>query len=260
MVVTMLEDIDFYRDNLKSEGVVVVKGVFDLPLIDRLREELEIAQTADLQSDIIRFDRGMVHNCMFRGNEMGQLLNHRSLNRYIMSLFCSNSIIYAYQSSSLLPNSGNYGSRVHVDSPRFIKDYITNMGVIIPLDDFTHANGATLYLPKSHILEILPESNYFYSNCSQLICSKGDLIFFNARLVHAAGVNNTNKTRHALTINLCRSYMRQRFDFCRMAEPSFMESLSDDGRRLMGYFVRVPTSLDEFYLPEDERLYRPNQG
>ena len=33
-----------------------------------------------------------------------------------------------------------------------------------------------------------------------------------------------------------------------------------DGRRLLGMNVRMPTTLDEFYLPPDQRLYLPAQG
>ncbi|MCI0562573.1 MAG: phytanoyl-CoA dioxygenase family protein, partial [Nitrososphaera sp.] len=91
------------------------------------------------------------------------------------------------------------------------------------------------------------------------ICSSGDMILFNARLVHAAGVNKTSRTRHSLTLNFCRSYMRQRFDFPRLVPPSIVDNLGLDGRRLIGMNVRVPTSLEEFYLPEEQRLYKPNQ-
>ncbi|MEZ5224997.1 MAG: hypothetical protein R2743_26135 [Ilumatobacteraceae bacterium] len=63
-----------------------------------------------------------------------------------------------------------------------------------------------------------------------------------------------------MTINACRSYMRQRFDYPRMIGPEIASSLSPVLRRLLGYDVRVPTSLEEYYLPEDQRLYKANQG
>ena len=54
--------------------------------------------------------------------------------------------------------------------------------------------------------------------------------------------------------------MRQRFDYPRMMTPEALAELGDVGRRFLGYNVRMPTSFDEFYLPEDQRLYRSNQG
>ena len=44
----------------------------------------------------------------------------------------------------------NYSRRIHVDCPRLIPGYVTNMGATILLDDFTEDNGATWFLPGSH--------------------------------------------------------------------------------------------------------------
>jgi hypothetical protein len=38
-----------------------------------------------------------------------------------------------------------------------------------------------------------------------------------------------------------------------------IQKLKNNGKRLIGMNVRVPTSLDEFYLPEKKRLYKSNQ-
>ena len=128
------------------------------------------------------------------------------------------------------------------------------------MDDFTEENGATYYLPGSHKKEELPREEDFYANAKRALAKRGDMIILNARLVHAAGINKTNDTRHALTLNFCRSFMRQRFDYPRLLEKEVIQGLGNDGKRLIGMNVRMPTSLEEFYLPEEERLYKPNQG
>ena len=54
--------------------------------------------------------------------------------------------------------------------------------------------------------------------------------------------------------------MRQRFDFVRMAAASgSLLLMSESQRKLIGYDVRMPTSLDEFFMPEGKRLYKANQ-
>jgi len=53
--------------------------------------------------------------------------------------------------------------------------------------------------------------------------------------------------------------MRQRFDFPRLMTQEQIDSLGKDGQRLIGMNVRMPTSLEEFYLPEEERFYKPGQ-
>jgi ectoine hydroxylase-related dioxygenase (phytanoyl-CoA dioxygenase family) len=245
---------------LDQDGLVVVPAVLDAAEVGTLRGELAAAIDEDLVRCPDVFDRGMVHNCMARGERMAALLDHPLLNAWLKALLGDSCILYAYQSSSVMPGAGNYGSRIHVDSPRFIPGYATNVGVIFPLDDFTEQNGATWYLRGSHLRAELPDETTFRAQASRALCAAGDMVVFNARLAHAAGENRSAHARHALTINACRSYMRQRFDFPRLLPQALIERLGTDGRRLIGMNVRMPTSLAEFYLPEDQRLYKPGQG
>jgi ectoine hydroxylase-related dioxygenase (phytanoyl-CoA dioxygenase family) len=247
-------------DILDNDGIVVIPSVLPLDQVAILRTELELAIAEDNNTQNDVFDKGMVHNCMVRGKNMASLLDNEVLIAYLDTAFSSTCIVYAYQSSSLMPGQGNYGSRVHVDSPRFIPGYATNMGVIFPLDDFTEENGATFFLKGSHKNAELPPDSVFIANASRALCSAGDMVLFNGRLVHAAGVNTTDRARHSLTINVCRSFMRQRFDFPRLMSVDDIDNLGSNGKRLIGMNVRVPTSLSEFYLPPEQRLYKPNQG
>lgn len=254
-------DINAHLEEIQKHGITIIKNVINHDLIEILKVELEQARTEDNLNINKTFDEGMVHNCMYRGEEMRRLLDNNILNSLISKLLNSTFIVYAYQSSSLEPGKSNYGSRVHVDTPRFINEHLTNVGVIFPLNDFTKENGATFYLQGSHLKEEIPNDNDFYKKAKRAICKKGDLIVFNARLVHAAGMNTSMTARHSLTINFCRSYMRQRFDFPRMYENEYKElQLTDNMKKRLGWDVRVPKSLKEFYLPEDMRLYKANQG
>ena len=63
-----------------------------------------------------------------------------------------------------------------------------------------------------------------------------------------------------MTINACRSFMRQRFDYPRLVPEALVNELGPVGRRFLGFNVRVPSSLEEYYVPEDRRLYKAGQG
>jgi ectoine hydroxylase-related dioxygenase (phytanoyl-CoA dioxygenase family) len=243
-----------------SKGYLVVRD-FDSPASCRLmRSELEYALTEDLANYADVFDRGMVHNCFMRGESMRNHLDSPRLREATDQLLCRNAIVYAYQSSSLAPGQGNYGSRIHADSPRFIPGYRTNLGYILALDDFTLENGATRVLPGSHFSPEVPLEDIFERESRSLTCEAGDGIFFDARLYHRAGVNSTDAWRHAITINFCRPFMRTRFDFPRLVNDApWLSRIGQSARKFLGYDVRMPTSLDEFYLPQDQRLYKPNQ-
>jgi len=256
----MINSLEAMLERFHRDGVAVISAVIDATMVAKLHSELCSAIEQDLQSYPNVFDAGMVHNCMFRGQQMASLLDCEEMNEFVAQILSPTFIVYAYQSSSLSPSSGNYGSRVHVDSPRLIPGYVTNLGAIFPLNDFTLDNGATYYLPGSQNLEQPPTDEEFYESAKRIEAKAGDLILFHGRVYHAAGINNTEHSRHSLTINFCRSYMRQRFDYPRMMNQQNIEQFSDNTKKLMGWNVRVPTHLDQFYLPESERLYKPNQG
>lgn len=242
-----------------NEGAIIIEKVLNNTQIKKLKTELVNAIQEDSKRYRNVFDKGMVHNCMARGINMALLLDNKVMNYWLGKLFSETCIIYAYQSSSLPPNQTNYGSRIHVDSPRFIKGYSTNLSIFFPLDDFTIENGATYYLPGSHKYPNIPTEKFFYKNAKRLCCKAGDMIVMNPRVFHAAGFNTTSNPRHALTINFCRSFMKTRFDFPRLVPKKYLKKLKNKGKQLIGMNVRVPTSLKEFYLPKKKRLYKTNQ-
>lgn len=204
-------------------------------------------------------DKYHMHDLLCKDLSFGKTLEDPRLQQLIEPFLGEYWIMYAYTSSSLPPNGDNYGSRIHVDSPRFIPNYPTNLGIIWALDDFTIDNGATYVLPGSHNTDIIPSEHFFKKKSIRLTCKKGAIIVFNARLWHAAGVNTTEKFRHALTINVCRCYMKQRMDWVRFIPENISNQLNAQARRIIGFDTRLPTNLKEFFLPDNERLYKPNQ-
>jgi ectoine hydroxylase-related dioxygenase (phytanoyl-CoA dioxygenase family) len=141
-----------------------------------------------------------------------------------------------------------------------IPGYISQIGIIIPLDDFTVDNGATYMLPYSFERVTPVTEEEFFKDAVRVLPKRGDLVVLNPRTWHLGGQNSTSMDRHAVTLSACRSYMRQRFDYPRLIDPEQVESLTPTLRRLLGFNVRVPTSLEEYYVPEDQRLYKAGQG
>ena len=87
----------------------------------------------------------------------------------------------------------------------------------------------------------------------------GDAILFNARCWHRGGNNTTQQWRHGVTMNICRNYMRQQFDYCKMLGDHTLKQLPEDVSKFLGYNVRMPENMEEFLLPPDERKYKPGQ-
>jgi ectoine hydroxylase-related dioxygenase (phytanoyl-CoA dioxygenase family) len=258
----MLPDPKLLQE-LTDEGVALVPAV--LPRQEAL-DLRTLLQTA-IDEDLARWcgapgyiDQWMVHNLMVRGEPFLMLLENPVLHSYLSPVLTDTCILYAYTSSSMPPKGSNFSRRIHVDSPRLIPGYPTNVGVLIALDDFNDDNGPTEFLPKSQWRADVPTVEEFESKCVRLYPKAGDACFFNARTYHRGGVNLTTRPRHAISLNVCRSYMRQRFDYPRLVTPELVDKLGPLGRRFLGFNVRVPTSLEEYYVAPEKRLYLSGQG
>lgn len=247
---------------LKTVGYCVVENYLSKSRCAELSEKLMATiDSYEIQGvDRSSQDRYHMHDLLCRDVTFAKLLEDENIDTLLAPHLGAHWVMYAFTSSSLPPNGNNYGSRLHVDSPRLIDNYPTNMGVIWALTEFTTENGGTQLLPASHHSPVIPDEDFFSRHAVTLECPSGSLILFNARVFHRAGTNNTQFFRHSLTMNACRSFMKQRMDWVRFIPEPIAHQLDDRARRIIGYDTRTPTSLDEFFVPDDQRLYKANQG
>jgi len=254
--------IDEYVFNMETIGYHVFDDFFDESMCEYLRTQLINAINTYIpynNSERSILDKYHMHDLMCKDISFAKTLEDPRLNQIIALLLGEFWIMYAYTSSSLPPKGTNYGSRIHVDAPRVIPQYPTNIGVIWALDNFTLENGGTYVLPGSHHTKLIPTQEIFQKNSVRVICKKGSLIVFNARVWHRAGENNTNEFRHSLTMNVCRPYMKQRCDWVRFLPKEITEKLNPLARRIIGFDTRLPASLEDFFQPDEKRLYKPGQ-
>jgi ectoine hydroxylase-related dioxygenase (phytanoyl-CoA dioxygenase family) len=246
------------RHRIETDGYVILPDVLDRSFVDRARRELAQAIAADTGRYGPRAERdyGMVMLCALHGGSFLDLFDNDRLVAPFSAVLGEEWIVYAYTSSSMPPGGGNYSVRIHVDSPRIIPGYVTNMGATILLDDFTEENGATWFLPGSHERADAPDEQEFYARARRVVAPAGSVFFFNARLWHAGARNSTSHWRHALTINACRPFMKQRIDIPRAMAGMDLTGVSDRVRQKLGFFSQPPASLDEYYLPPEQRSYR----
>jgi len=248
---------------METRGYNVIPGFLDGAHCERLKAALaraidEYAPRAASERSVL--DRFLLHDLLCRDLEFAKLLDDPRLQSLVAPILGEHWILYAFTSSSVPPGGTNYGRRIHVDSPRYVPNYPSNVGLIWTLDAFTEETGGTDVLPGSHHSPRAPSEEYFDRRCVQVECLQGSLIVFQARLSHRSGLNRSPKMRHALTLNACRAFMKQRMDWVRFVPKDIADALGPQGRRLLGYDTRLPTSLEEFFVPEGERLYKPNQG
>lgn len=267
--ITIIETKNLINENAFSvineiileDGVVVIKGLFDNNFIQELKNNLITC----LNEDELKYGKdykfyGMVHALMIRKKIFRFFLENKNIMNLMRCVLGHGAIVHAFNSSSIPPKKSNFAGEIHVDSPRYIKGYITNMVLTLALDDFTNENGAMEIWPKSFDLTEKPSIEEFENNRIILDDIKlGDAVFFNSRCWHKGGVNQTNSWRHAIALTCCRSFMKQQFDFTKMFKEEEAVEFSEAFRQFMGYYVRIPKSMGEFLLPQDKRLYKGGQ-
>ena len=86
------------------------------------------------------------------------------------------------------------------------------------------------------------------------------MLVFDSTLWHAAGANVSGRDRLALNHQFTRSYIKQQVDYVRALGDGKVLSQRPRTQQLLGWYTRMVTSLDEYYRPVDERLYRKGQG
>ena len=190
-----------------------------------------------------------------------EIIQYNPLQGIIDNVLGKTCIIHSFNGITLRPSLANpIQNAVHRDSPRFCRPYLLSLQVIVLLDDFTKENGGTYVLPGSQYLEEKPSDEYFYKNAVQIEGKSGDLVLFDAMLWHAGGTNKTNVQRRALTIVYSRSFMKQQIDLTKATKKAIIDNADTNLLRLLGFNVRVPSCIDEFNLPPEQRLYKSNQG
>ncbi|MEO8769688.1 MAG: phytanoyl-CoA dioxygenase family protein [Ferruginibacter sp.] len=255
------KQFDEIRLLIEQEGAVILRGIITKETAQKLKQDLNSSLDEDLQQfgDNYIF-KGMVHALMNRKKSFVELLDDKNILGIFRSILGKGAILHAYNSSSMPPALTNFSRSIHVDCPRLIPGYITNMGITIAVDAFTPTNGAMEIWPSSFTQMTAPSEENFVANKVDLDDLEiGDAILFNARCWHRGGINKTNDWRHAVTMNVCRAYMRQQFDFSELMGEEKIDTLSEDVKQFIGYNVRMPHNMEEFLLPADKRKYKAGQ-
>jgi len=148
----------------------------------------------------------------------------------------------------------------HRDFPRHLEGYLASVNALFAIDEFREDNGCTWVVPGSHQKPDVPAQEHCAGHAVPAVCGAGAMILFDSTLWHAAGDNTSGRDRLAINHQFTRSWIKQQIDYVRALGPIDWDVLPPRTQQLLGYYTRVVTSLDEYYRPEPERLYRRGQG
>jgi ectoine hydroxylase-related dioxygenase (phytanoyl-CoA dioxygenase family) len=155
---------------------------------------------------------------------------------------------------------GRFQRSLHRDFPRHLDGYVASVNTFLAVDAFTADNGATLLVPGSHQRAHAPDVEDMLAAAVPALCPAGSMIVFDSTLWHAAGENVSGADRLAINQQFTRSFIKPQIDYVRALGDEAVLRQTPRTQQLLGWYTRVVTSLDEYYRPADERLYRGGQG
>jgi len=229
---------DFEKE-FNENGYVIIDNVLNDNYIKKTLIELEIALKKEVEFV------GSVDYKFY-----GYVLSNAKYGSTFLELFDNDNVV-----NPMPPHKGNDASHIHVDCPIFLSNYILRMGVILPLVDFNELNGSPYFLEGSHKSEIKPSDDEFFAKAKRLNMKAGQACFFNTRVWHSGGINKTENWRHALTINICRPWMKQYIDIPRLIKDQDLSETSERVLQKLGFFSQPPTSYEEYYDLNRKRLF-----
>jgi ectoine hydroxylase-related dioxygenase (phytanoyl-CoA dioxygenase family) len=255
---------------LRHEGCAVVSGVMDPPFVEETRRRMY-----QVRSPIVA---AVGEDRLRRAGELGVL---RLMLRYD-PFFCrlleipemlavvdhtvSPTAILHLQNGFILPSFPRghvpevFQNRFHMDFPRVLDGYLASVNAMFAIDAFTADNGATLVVPGTHQRSSPPSQEYLRRQGVPVECPAGSMFVFDSTLYHAAGANVSGADRLAINHQFTRSWIKQQIDYVRALGDEVVRAQKPRTQQLLGWYTRVVTSLDEYYRPEEERLYRRGQG
>jgi ectoine hydroxylase-related dioxygenase (phytanoyl-CoA dioxygenase family) len=255
---------------LRYDGCAVVTSVLDEEFLTQTRHALYEAQGA------IREQIG--EERLARAGELGVLRLIACFHDHFLRLLelpealavidntVSDTAILHLQNGLVLPPfpegkvPSTFQTTFHQDFPRHLHGYLASINLFFAIDEFTVENGATIVVPGTHQQSEPPPNAYLEAGKLPVVCPAGSMLVFDSTLWHAAGANVSGRDRLAINHQFTRSFVKQQMDYVRALGDEKVLAQKPRTQQLLGWYTRTPTSLDEFYRPAEERLYRAGQG
>jgi ectoine hydroxylase-related dioxygenase (phytanoyl-CoA dioxygenase family) len=252
---------------LKNKGYTILRNQISPDWLDKLSKaidksfidhrKIQIENNNDIKTD------GVALHVMLNDSIFIDFLKYLQNIKFIQSLednfFESKCILNSFSALDNLPNQPNFSSIVHRDLRFYSGDFPIMINCLVMVDDFTIENGGTYLLPYSHLTKSKPTDEEFFNNADQAIGKRGDILIFNANVWHSSAPNKTQDHRRAIPITISKSFMKQLLDYPRAIGYDKINEFDYEFQQLLGYHSRVPSSLNEWYQPEDKRFYKKNQ-
>ncbi len=251
----------FYLETL---GFAVVENVLPAAIIDR---------TCNTLFEVREKIKATVGEERLKAAEWNVLLLLMKYDQYFYTLLetqpmlalvdeiLSPSAILRVQGGSVIPpiaieTSGHFRQSMYHTNFRWdTAGYRVTLDFDLPLKGYDQLHSLHV-VPGSHLQNARLDPDRFNDFAFAIQCNPGDMIVLNSGLWHKDGVNHSDTDRFSLLHQFTRPFCKPYLDYVRALGREAIELLPERSRHLLGLYTQVPTSLEEYYLPMEERLFK----
>jgi ectoine hydroxylase-related dioxygenase (phytanoyl-CoA dioxygenase family) len=236
---------DQQRRQLDEQGYLIFKNVLHPAEIETILTRLEElwAKEGELAGEENYFEAGVrrLANLANKGEIFRGLYAHPQVLEVVEAVMGPEIRASMVNARDVPPHTG-VRMPFHMDSDkgrvRDEKGYGAATAIWM-LDEFTLANGATAFVPGSHLLGKSPRESLADLNASQpaeivIEGQPGDLLVFNGHCWHAGRPNETDGHRRAVLVHYLRADVPRPENRRQQLDPAQVAALSPRERELLG--------------------------
>ena len=235
-------DISQLIDSIREQGFSIIEGLLSEKELSKIRGEL----TPYLQKDKLGrnnfegYQTERVYALLDKAPSIAQLIEHPVLLELLDQLLPKNYLLSAALAINVHP--GETPQPIHRDDTSKEENFghlktLTGVSMIWAIDDFTEKNGATEFIPKSHING---DAKATSNKLSQACMPAGSVFVFDGRLQHRGGANQTSSPRLGITPQYCAPHLRQIESMLLSVPPEVAVNYSERVQELLGYSINDP--------------------
>jgi ectoine hydroxylase-related dioxygenase (phytanoyl-CoA dioxygenase family) len=178
------------------------------------------------------------------GEEYYSLIENPFINEIVNNALNDKAVIHSYNAIILdkQEKSGMVGHGFHRDMPWF-PNCRTSIIVMIPLVDYSPANGSTQYVRGSHAFKDMPSIEFLTKNAVSAEGKAGEAFVVDSTTWHRAGDNKSGQPRPMIVIKYTLAPFKQQIEF--YLSNSKISEASELVKQRLGWNVRVPHNYIE---------------
>lgn len=236
-----MNDAHHYQQ-LDKLGYVLLTGVMDTVLLDRLRGQIELLYHREGESAGSEFRQEpgsrRLANLLNKGQVFQDIIAAPAVLPLVAHVLGGSVKLSSINARSVNPNS-DQTQPLHCDMGAMPDEHGASVcNTVWMLDDFTPSNGALRVVPGSHHCNRLPQSTLddpFADHAQQTLITgrAGSVIVINAHLWHGGMANHTAYPRRAVHAFYCRRDKPQQQYQKRLLDNDLQASLPSNIRQLL---------------------------